>query len=47
MNIAYLYDENDDSDLNLDQDDSESIQGCPHCCTQCMDCLGMYWSDFV
>ena len=41
-----------DTDSDHDEDDTDSDQECSCCCSRnpcgnCMDCLGMSWSDFM
>ena len=39
----------DDPDLCQDEDDAylEQLEKEAHCCGNCMDCLGLSWSDFL
>ena len=44
--------EEDDTDLEHNEDDADLEQECNCCCSRnpcgnCMDCLGMSWSDFL
>lgn len=53
MNLAYDYEQEDiDTDLYQHEDDTDLDQEPKYCCARspcsnCMDCLGLSWRDFM
>lgn len=43
------YDEDEDIDHDDEEDEDDEPRGCSakHPCSNCMDCLGMSWRDFM